>query len=85
MTCKKESFIRKTKLKMIFVSRFDKNLSQRQLIELSCSSILHLYKLNLYRRNRATLKHWEDQKSLKEFYSAENLEKLEETIEICKF
>ena len=51
---------------------------------MSCSSILHLYKLNIHKRNRATLLNWEEINEPKDFYESQDIESFNNAIETCK-
>lgn len=65
-------------LHMVFITR--KDVSPKQMIEMSSTAIILLYKRNLHKRNKATLKFWERRKEPKSFFYAHDLIHLENCI-----
>ena len=80
---KVKKFKRKIHLSIVFIVRGDINMKPRHTIEMSCTSILHLYKLNKRKRNMVTIRNWELIGSPKSFYQSPTLEAFNKCIEIC--
>lgn len=69
-------------LHMVFITR--KDVTPSQMIEMSSTGILLLYKKNLHRRNLATLKFWERKREPKSFYYAQDQKHLENCISFAE-
>jgi peptidyl-tRNA hydrolase len=78
-----KTILRKNTLTMLFIVQSDYKFTLNQLIDISSAGILHLYKLNLYKRNKATLETWELGTSAKLFYKSTKSQ-LESCIKICE-
>lgn len=69
---------------MIFVVRSDCKVKPRQLIEMSGSAVILLYKLNIHKKNRVLLRNWELISAPKVFYQCSEVGLIEKSIETCK-
>jgi peptidyl-tRNA hydrolase len=78
---KRKTQMLRHKLDVIFLVR--KDISASQMIEMSSTAMIILYKKNLIKRNKATLKFWERRREPKFFFSVEDSEKMNLLIKLA--